>query len=263
VTTTFSDFPRTLLDELEDISYPLSYPNGSALFVEGAPPRGVFNIRTGRAKLFIRSGDGKTLILRLANPGDVLGLPGTLFGMQYEATAETIGPTQVAFIKREPFLRFMYAHKEVSQAVAHQLAAIYNSACHGIRCLGLAHSAGEKLAQLLLEWPLSNGDTPSHIRFALRHEDVAQMIGTSRETVSRLFTELKRRAITELNGTTLQIHDRTSLQAIAAGTALISLAELCKHKSGRKSGTKGKAHPLSGQRVGRGYSDSDFHPDGV
>ena len=237
--TSFSDLPHSIQEELEQISFPLRYPGGSKLFVDSEPPRGVFILRNGRVKLYICSGEGKTLILRMAKSGDVLGIPGTLSGKQYEVTAETVGPCEVAFIKRDAFLRIMYANKEVCIAIAHQLTHIYSNACHGIRCIGLSRSAAEKLANLLLEWPMVNGDTPSRMKFVFRHEEVAQMIGTSRETVSRLFTEFKRKHIAELNGSTLLIRNRPALQAVAAGT------------------------PLSEQSGTDGHSDSHFHPDGV
>lgn len=251
--TPFGDLTQSALRELEEISYSLRYPGGTALIAEGEPARGVYVIQSGRVKVFICSGEGRTLILRLAKPGDVLGIPGTLSGKQYEVTAETIGPCQLTFLKREHFLRFMNAHTEVCRAVAEQLARIYSIACEEMRCLGLSHSASGKLAKLLLEWPLSDGDTPGRIKFAFRHEEVAHMIGTSRETVSRLFVDFKRKQMVELKGATLFIRDRVSLAAIAAG----------KKPVGWRAGTEGSAHPSPKRQVGCGGSDGNFHPDGV
>jgi len=262
----FGDLARNAREELAEISTTLRYPAGIALFTEGEPSRGIFILRSGRVKLFLCSGEGKTLILRMGKPGDLLGLPGTLSGDQYEVTAETLGPCQLTFIKRELFLRFMNAHKEVCLAVAGQLSQIYNSACHELRCLGLSHSAREKLAKLLLEWPLSPGDTPTRIKFAFRHEEVAQMIGTSRETVSRLFAEFKRWELVELNGSTLHFHNRASLQAVTEGkfaAAKFAAKPTNGNGNGNGSNGEGKSHPSTEQRVGRKYSDSDFHADGV
>jgi CRP/FNR family cyclic AMP-dependent transcriptional regulator len=255
--TAFGELPQSIVNELEAISFPILYPDGAKLYSEGEPARGIFIVRSGRLKLFLCSGDGRTLILRMAKAGDVLGLPGTLSGKQYEVTAETLGPCQLAFIKREPFLRLMNNYKEISLGVAQQLTAIYGSACQEIRCLGLSHSSGEKLALLLLEWPLSNGDTASRIKFAFRHEEVAQMIGISRETVSRLFVEFKKRKLAELDGSTLYIRDRQLLQLIADGKTLISPS------LGRRSNGSEGSHPSPEQRVGDGDSGSHFYPDGV
>lgn len=239
IVTAFGELAQSAANELEEISVELRYPGETALYNEGEAVRGIFILHNGRVKIFICSGEGKTLIMRLAKPGDMLGLPAALSGKPYEVTAETIGPCQLTFLKRDHFLRFMHRHKEVCLAVADQLARIYASICHEMRCLGLSHSASGKLAKLLSEWPPSNGDTPSRIKFAFRHEEVAQMIGTSRETVSRLFVEFKKRHLVELNGSTLHIHDRAALQEIAAGR-----------------------DPASRRGCGD-RSDPRFHPDGV
>ncbi len=119
-------------------------------------------------------------------------------------------------MKRDGFLRFMQSHNEVCLWVAEQLSYMYNTACREIRSLGLSHSAAEKLAKLLLDWSIA-GDTRQggRIKLALTHEEVAQMIGTSRETVTRLFADFKKRQFIQLNGSTLLIRNRASLEAMA------------------------------------------------
>lgn len=256
-TTVLGGLPQSIANELEAASFPIHYPDAAKLFSEGEPARGIYILQSGRVKLYLTSVDGRTLILRMAKAGDVLGLPGTLSGRQYELTAETMGPCQLAFIKRDPFLRLMNNSKEISMGVAQQLTSSYISACHGVRCLGLSQSSGEKLAMLLLEWPMSAGDTASRFKFAFRHEEVAQMIGISRETVSRLFVEFKRRKLAELDGSTLYIRDRQLLQLIADGKTLVSPF------MARRSGAAEKSHPSPEQRVGDGGSGSHFYPDGV
>ncbi len=197
----------------ESISCTITYPDGAALFAEGQAPRGVFIVRKGQVKLSICSSEGKTLILRLAGPGEVLGLAGTLSGRQYEMTAESVGPSEVEYVKRDGFLRFMQAHNEVCLWVAEQLSYMYNTACHEIRSLGLSHSAAEKLAKLLLDW--SGHPQGGRIKLSLTHEEVAQMIGTSRETVTRLFADFRKRQFIQLNGSTLLIRNKASLEAMA------------------------------------------------
>ncbi len=211
----FTNVPSKAAAELEMISCPLPYPDGAVLFAEGQAPRGVFILRKGRVKLSTCSSDGKTLILRIAEPGEVLGLAGTMSGRPYELSAETLGPVEVDFVKRDQFLRFVHCHNEVCLRVAEQLSNMYNIACREIRSLGLSHSAAEKLAKLLLDWSIANADQPSgRIKLSLTHEEVAQMIGTSRETVTRLFAEFKRKQFIQLNGSTLLIRNKASLQAM-------------------------------------------------
>ena len=126
-------------------------------------------------------------------------------------------PCQINFVKRDDFLRFLKEHSDACLRVAEQLSAKYNSACHEIRALGLSHSAGEKLAKLLLECSAKNGEATKsepRIKLAFTHEEIAQMIGTSRETVTRLFADLKKRQIVQSEGSTLLIRNKAALKAM-------------------------------------------------
>ncbi len=212
----FCNLPHGAVQALEGIKYSTAYPKGAVLFVEGQAPRGIFILCKGRVKLSICSSDGKTLILKIAEPGEVLGLSATVSGKPYELTAETLDPCQVNFVKREDFLRYLREHNEVTLRVAEQLSDKYNTACHEIRSLGLSHSAAEKLAKLLLEWSDKNGGDkqPGRMKLSLTHEEIAQMIGTSRETVTRLFADFKKRQIIQLKGSTLVIRNRGALETM-------------------------------------------------
>ena len=214
----FCDLPTAALQSFETIKYSSAYPKGAVLFVEGQSPRGIFVLCNGRVKLSISASDGKTLILKIAEPGEVLGLSASVSGKPYELTAETIDPCQVSFVKREDFLRFLHEHSETCFRVAEQLSDKYNTACHEIRSLGLSHSAAEKLAKLLLVWSSKASESAKKepcFKMALTHEEIAQMIGTSRETVTRLLAELKKRQIVHLKGSTLVIRNKAALAAIA------------------------------------------------
>jgi len=84
----FCDLPTASLQSFEASSMPPLYPKGAVLFVEGQAPRGIFVLCKGRVKLSICATDGKTLILKIAEPGEVLGLSATVSGKPYELTAE-------------------------------------------------------------------------------------------------------------------------------------------------------------------------------
>jgi CRP/FNR family transcriptional regulator, cyclic AMP receptor protein len=213
----FCDLPPLALQTFEHIKSPIAYPEGSILFLEGQAPRGVFVLCKGRVKLSLSANDGKTLILKLAEPGEVLGLSATVAGKPYELSAETMDTCQVNFVKRDDFLRFLKLHVEVCYKVAEQLSKKYNSTCQELRSLGLSHSAGERLAKLLLEWNSKYGAALKNGRMnmSLTHEEIAQMIGTSRETVTRLLTDFKERHILQGMGATLTIIDMPTLRQIA------------------------------------------------
>jgi CRP/FNR family transcriptional regulator len=112
---------------------------------------------------------------------------------------------------------------EVCFRVAEQLGEKYHNACKEVRSLGLSHSAAEKLAMLLLDWSSKNGEASKpepRLKVRLTHEEIAQMIGTSRETVTRLFADLKKRQIVQLKGSTLIIRNFLELREIATGSSV-------------------------------------------
>jgi CRP/FNR family cyclic AMP-dependent transcriptional regulator len=214
----FCNLAPGALAGLDAISSPATYPKGAILFVDGQQPRGVFVICNGRVKLSATSAGGKSLILRIANPGEVIGLPGTISGKAYEATAEAQEPTQANFIPREPFLEFLRAHGEVALRVAEALSDIYFAAYREVRCLGLSGSVEEKLAGFLLDFAArhASDDGQTRVLLTLTHEEIAQIIGSSRETVTRLFTDFKRKGLVQVHGSTLVLADKAGLQQLLA-----------------------------------------------
>jgi CRP/FNR family transcriptional regulator len=204
------------VQRLSVITSASSYPKGAMLFVEGQTARGVFILCDGRVKLSTSSIDGRTLIARISEPGEVLGLPSTVTGNAYELTAEVIEPTQANFISRVNFLNFLREHGEVSLRVAQQLGQTYQTAIAEMRSIGLSHSAEKKMARFLLNWCRSHGDGSVEIRakLTLTHEEIAQMIGASRETVTRLFADFKKKQLVEIKGSAIIVRNKAGLESL-------------------------------------------------
>jgi CRP/FNR family transcriptional regulator, cyclic AMP receptor protein len=196
-----------------------TYPGGAVLFVEGQLPRGAFVLCSGKAKLSTTSREGKVLILKIAEAGEVLGLSAVIAGEPFELTAETAGPCQVNFVEREALMRLMEKNGELGLHASQALSKEFQSAYRDIHDLVLTRSSAGKLARLLLSWtPIREKFEPPEIRVraSLTHEEMAQMIGSSRETVTRLLSDLKKKELIRLDGSTLVIRNRTALEALAA-----------------------------------------------
>ena len=209
----FCDLPVAAVQRLNEIKSTAIYPKSAMLFIEGQQPRGVFVLCTGKAKLSTSSSEGKTIITKVSEAGDVLGLNATISNRPYEVTAEMIEPGQANFITREAFLGFLREHGQVAVRVAEQLSRNYYTAFEEIRTLGLTSSSAEKFAKFLLERAHAAGNPePMQLKMTLTHEEIAEMIGTTRETVSRLFAEFKKKDLLQLKGATLVIRNRAALE---------------------------------------------------
>lgn len=211
----FCNLPAPALKDLESIKSTASYPKGAQLFVEGQQPRGVFVLCHGRAKLATSSSEGRTMILKIAEAGEVLGLSATVSGKPYEVTAELLEPSQANFIGRDDFLKFLSHHGEAAVRVAQQLSQNYHSAYEEIRSLGLSETTAEKFARLLLEWSshhAEHGNNQMRLTVTLTHEEIAQLIGSSRETITRLFSDFKKKKILEVKGSSLIIRNKSALE---------------------------------------------------
>jgi len=193
------------------------YPAGTVLFIEKDPHRGIFLLCTGKIKLTISSSGGKTLILRLARPGEVLGLMAAISGTPYEATAETMEPCQLAFIRSDDFSRFIHKYPEVYRAMLRQMSSQYFGTCQQIRNIALSASSRQKLARLLLDWSADGKETSEGTRISvpLTHEQIAECVGSTRETITRILSEFKNRHLVALRGATIVIPDRSALAAIS------------------------------------------------
>jgi CRP/FNR family cyclic AMP-dependent transcriptional regulator len=213
----FCDLPRPVLDGLDAISSSSIYPKGAILFVEGQESRGVFVLCNGRVKLTASSAGGKSVIMRIAESGEVIGLPGTISGKPYELTAEALEPIQANFIPRARFLEFLKAHGEVALRVAEMLSEIYHATHQEVRYLALSGSAASKLARFLLDAVAAQGhseDPTTRTNLTLTHEEIAGMIGVSRETVTRLFASFKRDHLLAVHGASLLITNKAGLEKL-------------------------------------------------
>ena len=155
-------------------------------------------------------------MLNLTLP-DPLGVASVVSGRQYEATtAETQEPSEISFLRQCDLLRLMRLHGELALWVTQHISQDYASTCREIRDLILSDSAGEKLARLLVGWLDQNTESrnPSQMKMSLTHEEIGQMIGTSRETVTRLFAGFKKQHLIRQSGSTLVIPNRLALESL-------------------------------------------------
>jgi CRP/FNR family transcriptional regulator len=213
----FCSFSRPVLESLDAVSHKTTLPAGAILFVEGQAPRGMFIVCSGKVNLSTTSREGKILILKTVEAGEALGVSATISGVGYEITAETATPCLLSFIDRKHFLELMLSHSEIGIQVAQCLSRDYQTAYRDIHDLVLTRSSAGKLARLLLSQSPKEEEDENETRLSspMTHEEMAQRIGASRETVTRLLGHLRKKQLIRLDGPRLVIRNRSGLEILA------------------------------------------------
>lgn len=193
---------------LESVKSIVNLPKHAKLLEEGQMPEGIFVLLRGSVKQFVSLKGGKTLILRVVQSGEVLGLSATMSSRPAEYTAETLSPTQFLYVPRKDFLALLEEHPEICISVVEVLSHQLREAVNMIHYSSGSQPAVEKLADLLDLWVAESGQTTERgveLKLPLTQEEIGQMIGVSRETVSRLLAEFEEQGILELEGSRIRV----------------------------------------------------------
>lgn len=205
----FCNLHDDALDYLDQIGVQVRYPARVSIFEQGEPARAVHVLCSGHVKLFTTSREGRVMILKIAWPGDVMGLSALLSQGDYEVTAETLQPCQVKTLRRDEFLALIDRFSEAGRHSLESMASEYQSAFRDARRLSLANSASARLAHVLLDLSHSGACGPAEMRFTmtLTHEELGDLAGLSRETVTRLLGKFQREGLLRIKGSSITIAD--------------------------------------------------------
>lgn len=208
---------QRLVQRISELGRKKLYEKRSILFAQGEQSSTILLLLKGSAKLSVTSPDGRALILGFLGPGTVLGLAATILGKTYEATAETVEPTTAISLPRNAFLKLV----EESAKTAFEAAELLGEQCFDLlgelRTIGLSGSAQQRLAAFLLGLRPQSKNAGGCIRLpGASQEDLAQMVGLSRETASRLLARFKKRGVLDWNRSSLVVRNWGALQKLAA-----------------------------------------------
>ncbi len=140
-------------------------------------------------------------------------------GSTYEVTAQTMEPAEIKSINREQFLHFLAMHGEASLHAANALSGDYKAAFVDARRLALCSSTAGRLAGVLLDWgktAAASGTVEMRFTVVLTHEELSNMVGSSRESVTRTLTRFKKEKLIEVRGSSILILDPELMESLAA-----------------------------------------------
>jgi CRP/FNR family transcriptional regulator, polysaccharide utilization system transcription regulator len=213
----FSVLDKADLLYLNDQKEQKTYKKGQVIYDEGQKSNGVYCIKEGQVKVFKNGFDGRERVVRIVFPGDFLGLRALLSGHDHTTTATTLEDTSVCFIHKSDFLQLIVKYPEFSQRLIQELSSLLDKA--ESRLIAIAHRpVRERLAETLLFLLESFHNTspaypPPYLN--LSRLDIANIIGTTPETIIRLLSQLKQEHIISIKGRKIMVLDRPRLEFIA------------------------------------------------
>jgi len=211
-----SGVSRASADAVAKASTRMNFLAGDMIYTEGDAATGAYIVVRGKVKLVANSSDGKALILRIARPGEIISLSAAVSERANDTSAEAVEPTTVSFIKTANLYRLMETQGDLALRLAQELSIEYSSLCQELSTLGLQRSAMSRLAKLLVGLTENVASQRGILISActLTHEEMAQMIGTSRETVTRLLHDLRDQGIATIKQETLTVSKVENLRAL-------------------------------------------------
>lgn len=208
--------PHSMRD-FESIMSIENYDAGDSLFVEQEPLTRVFIVISGDVRLSVQDLCGRRITFQIARHGAVLGVDSVLYGSRSGWSADMLHSSRIGVIGREQFLRFAERNPQIYRVASVQLIQILGCACATLRIVGLNTCIRRRLALQLLEWGergSKNGDQ-TQFRMALTHEQIAEFVGSVRETVTRALIALKELRLVEIRGSMVRIPSTTALRNYA------------------------------------------------
>ncbi len=205
----FSELPDDVIESISKIGYVKNFDKESVILMEDEDGSAMFFIIEGKVKISRISTDGKEVILSVLGKSEFFGEMSILDGLSRSATVIALEPSKVFIIHRNEFLELLTKHPEISIPLLQELTSRLRTADMKIKSLSLKDAEG-KVATVILQL----ADTQGKVRAGIveidempLQQDLANMAGTSRETISRTLHAFAKKGILEMDGSKLRILD--------------------------------------------------------
>ena len=197
-------------EALAEVVVKRRYKRGETIVEQGKRSRTLYLVLSGRARVFTRHDRGREVILATITQGGYIGEMSLIDNEPHSATVRADIQTDVLMLSLEEFARFMPTHGTVANAILRGLTQRLRRADRNIESLSLMDVYG-RVARALLESSVVEPDGQRLIRDRISRQDIAKMVGASREMVSRVMKDLEDRSIiVTLDDGNIQINDRLS-----------------------------------------------------
>lgn len=186
----FEDLSESELALLTQRAVLRSFPKNAVLVTEGDTTDSLYIIQSGKVKIFLSDEEGKEIILKIQNPGEYFGEISLLDSAPRSASAMASEDCKLYVVSKKDFEAFLVQHPEISLKIIRGLTACLRRLTDNVKSLALMDVYGRIASTLLKLAEDDNGKMV--IKQRLTHKDIASMVGSSREMVSRIMKDLTR-----------------------------------------------------------------------
>jgi CRP/FNR family transcriptional regulator len=215
----FSGLPRENIEELASIVVDKNTPRNHLIFSEGDLADGFYVVIGGRVKIFKLSLDGKEQIIHIFGPGEPFGEVPVFQGKHFPAHAESLSDCRLFFFPRTAFVSLIKNNPSLALNMLAELSRRLRAMTVMIEDLSLKEAPGRLAAYLLYLSRRSGGS--DELMLDIAKVQLASLLGTTPETLSRILGKLVRQGLIESSGPRIQILDRESLEVLASEGKLL------------------------------------------
>jgi CRP-like cAMP-binding protein len=208
--TYFSGLSPAELDSVKKLVFEKKAERGDIIVFEGDPPEALYFVGAGVVKIFRTSADGKEQVLNIVRPGGSFNDVPAFDGGPNLARAQAMGPVTLYGIPKQPLDAFLRDYPQTAVSVVNALAAQVRQLVLLVEDLSFRPVVG-RVAKVLLEYA-GDGAGPSQ---RLTQQDMAAMVGTAREVVSRSLKTLQSEGIIKIDRHRIVVTDKEALRSIA------------------------------------------------
>lgn len=210
----FNELEDKSLEEIHKISTINFFKKGSIIFMEGEKGEAIYFVKSGKVKISKTSSIGKEYIIKIMEKGDVFAESILFVGGEYPATAEAIEDSEVIMLKNQDIENLILKNSEIALSIIKLMAKRLKNVAVIIENLALRDSIG-RTASVLLTFAKERGINTKEgilLDLNLNRQDLANIVGTSRENVTRILSQMDKDGIIHLDRQKIIIRDVKKLK---------------------------------------------------
>lgn len=214
----FGGLSREELTRIGSIARQKNYERGQAIFWDGDPGTGFYMVADGKVKIYKTSADGKEQILHIYGPGHPFGEVPVFSGNRFPANAQALEKSRLLFFPRKDFIRLISRHPSLALNMLAVLSMRLRQFTVQVENLSLKEVPA-RLASYLI-YLSSEQDGASVVNLPISKGQLASLLGTIPETLSRIFNKMSQQQLISVEGGRIGLLNRDALEDLAAGARL-------------------------------------------